>query len=88
MNESKETTDKYKTSKRIRFATDNWGGRDETHLEIAWGGTALMVDITDECIHIVGPGLEVKQHAVNALNITPAGRGPGFISTRKDPLQS
>ena len=65
------TTDKYKTSKRIRFASDNWGGQDKTHLELEWHGSTIMIDITDELIHIVGPFFKANQHSINALDITP-----------------
>jgi len=65
------TIDKYKTSKRIRFASDTWGGQDETHLELEWCNQTLMIDITDERIHIVGPVFRANQHSVNALDITP-----------------
>jgi hypothetical protein len=65
------TDHKYKTSKRIRFASDNWGGRDETHLEIAWAGQTIMIQITDELIHIVGPIFTVNQTSLNAVDIVP-----------------
>jgi hypothetical protein len=62
---------RYDTSKRIKFATDEWGGRDETHIEIEWNGQTLMIDITDERIRFVGCCFEVDKHSVNAMDITP-----------------
>lgn len=63
---------KYRTSKRINFATDSWGGREVTHLEIAWGQKGpLQITITDEKIHVIGPCFDVDKHSVNAMDITP-----------------
>ena len=62
---------KYRTSKRIQFASDKGGNGEETHLEIEWPqGRTLMVDITDEKIHIAGPCFDVDKHSVNAMDIT------------------
>jgi hypothetical protein len=62
---------KYRTSRRIKFACDDWGGRDETHLEIEWNGQTLMLDITEARIHIIGPCFDVQKDAVNAMDLTP-----------------
>lgn len=61
----------YKTSKRIKYATDNWGNEDQTYLEIEWMGKTLQVEISDERISIFGPTMVVDVRAVNALEITP-----------------
>jgi hypothetical protein len=65
---SKEDSD-FRTSKRITFATDSWGGEPVTHLEIQWGGSTLMMDIAEEKIHLVGPCFKVTQESVNACDI-------------------
>ncbi|MEK0451174.1 MAG: hypothetical protein RL088_3442 [Verrucomicrobiota bacterium] len=69
--EKLEITLKYRTSKRINYATDSWGGQDETHLEIDWRGRSLMIDINEDRIHVVGPCFEVDKHSMNAMDITP-----------------
>ena len=64
--------DYYRTSKRIKFATDDWGGDGSaTHIEIDWQGETLMVDIKDDHIHICGPIMAVKQTSINACDIVP-----------------
>lgn len=61
---------KYRTSKRINFATDEWGNDPNvTHLEIQWGKHTLRIEITEEKIHVNVFG-EFNQTAVNALEIT------------------
>jgi len=62
---------KYRTSRRIKFVCDDWGGKEETHMEIEWNGQTLFIDITDERIHIIGPCFDVFKDAVNAMDMKP-----------------
>jgi hypothetical protein len=61
----------YRMSKRIRFITDKWGGRDETHFELDALGLGLQITITADNIHVVGQGcFEVDKHSANAMDVT------------------
>ena len=47
-------------SKRIAYVTDQWGLRDETHLEIEWNGETLRMNITDDRITLTGPQFDIE----------------------------
>ncbi len=61
----------FRTSKRIGFITDSWGGMDgETHAEIKLGKQTVMLDIVGEKLTLTGPCVDVKQTAMNQVEIT------------------
>lgn len=71
-------SEKYKTCKRINFATDQWGNEEGvTHIELQFGGQSWFIDFEcdetgqDTKMIICGFMQDVQQTAGNVVEITP-----------------
>lgn len=61
---------KSRTSKRLTYVTDQWGGEDVTHFELQWRKQTCQVTVTDEKIEFFVFG-KVNKDSVNYFEITP-----------------
>lgn len=60
----------YRTSRKLPFVTDSWGGQDQTHFEIHHLGKTLQITCLEDRIEVFG-FMNVKQDAVNHFYLTP-----------------
>ena len=61
----------YRTSRKLPFVTDSWGGKDETHFELHHLGKTLQITCLEDRIEVNG-FVKVTQNAVNAFELTAA----------------
>ena len=59
---------KFRTSKRINFATDYDDG--ETMIELQWGDMTLHLEINDKELRLCGPCFDADVHSINGLKLT------------------